>query len=61
LDLLQSRKQRLHEGKLKATEIAFSPMTHPADLPPNATPNDIAAWAIVGRVLLNLDETLSKN
>ena len=30
------------------------------DLPVDATPNDIAAWTIVSRVLLNLDETLCR-
>ena len=34
-----------------------SPKTCRAD----ATPNDIAAWTIVGRVLLNLDETMTKS
>ena len=30
-------------------------------LPEGATPQDAAAWTLVARVLLNLDETLSKN
>jgi hypothetical protein len=61
LKLLASRGERLRRGELKAADVAFSPSTRLADLPPNATPNDIAAWAIVSRVLLNLDETLTKN
>ena len=30
-------------------------------LPENATPQDAAAWTLAARVLLNLDETLTKN
>jgi hypothetical protein len=30
-------------------------------VPKGATPTDAAAWTIVSRVLLNLDETVSKN
>jgi hypothetical protein len=46
---------------LKAADIAFSSLTKATDIPGDATPNDIAAWAIVSRVLLNLDETITKN
>ena len=59
--LLASRRERLKRGELKAADIAFSALTKPADLPSDATPNEVAAWAIVSRVLLNLDETLTKN
>ena len=59
--LLQSRRDRLKKGELKANDIAFSGLTKPSDIPPDATPNEIAAWAIVARVLLNLDETITKN
>ena len=61
LQLLGSRRDRLRRGELKASDIAFSQFAKPADIPPDATPNDVAAWAIVSRVLLNLDETLTKN
>ena len=47
-------------GKLKAAELAFSPFTKSTELPPDAAPVDLAAWAIVARVLLTLDETLTK-
>jgi hypothetical protein len=30
-------------------------------VPQGATPTDAAAWTIVSRVLLNLDETVTKN
>ncbi|MBL9167746.1 MAG: PSD1 domain-containing protein [Verrucomicrobiales bacterium] len=61
LSLLESRRQRLKRGELKASEIAFSSLTKPQDIPPEATPNEVAAWAVVARVLLNLDETIAKN
>ena len=47
--------------KLKAGDIAFSSLTRPIDLPADATPIDLAAWTIAARVILNLDETLTKN
>jgi hypothetical protein len=58
--LLAGRRERLVRGELKANDIAFSSFSKPADIPPNATPNEIAAWAVVSRVLLNLDETITK-
>jgi len=58
--LLASRRERLQRGELKGSEIAFSTLSKAADIPPNATPNEVAAWAIVSRVLLNLDETITK-
>ena len=59
--LLEEKRARLRSGELKAAEIAFSAFTKTADLPADATPADLAAWAIVARVLLNLDETLTKS
>ena len=32
----------------------------PADLPAGVTPTDLAAYTVVARVLLNLDETITK-
>ena len=61
LKLLETNRTRLRQGELKAGQIAFSSLTKPEALPPDATPNDIAAWTIVSRVLLNLDETITKN
>ncbi len=58
--LLADTRARLKRGELKAGDIAFSEMTKPADLPADATPADLAAWTIAARVILNLDETLTK-
>ena len=60
LGLLERNRERLRRGELQARPIAFSRFTRIDDLPVDATPNDIAAWTIVSRVLLNLDETLAK-
>jgi hypothetical protein len=59
--LVASRRARLGDGWLDAREITTgNPATLPV-LPAGATPTDAAAWTIVARVLLNLDETLTKN
>ncbi|WP_050030684.1 PSD1 and planctomycete cytochrome C domain-containing protein [Verrucomicrobium sp. BvORR034] len=61
LNLVKVTRERLLKGELKAGEIAFSDFTKPESLPPNATPVDIATWTVVSRVLLNLDETMTKS
>lgn len=59
--LVESQSQRLAEGWLDIRKIAFkNPDTIP-DLPEGVTPKDVASWTIASRVLLNLDETLTKN
>ena len=61
LALLKSRRQRLADGWLNPREVTTGdPATLPA-LPENTTPQDAAAWTLVARVLLNLDETMAKN
>lgn len=61
LALLKSRRQRLAEGWLNIREVATGDATKLPDIPPQTTPQDAAAWSLVSRVLLNLDETISKN
>ena len=61
LALLKSRRQRLAEGWLDIREVATGDSAKLPDIPPQTTPQDAAAWALVSRVLLNLDETISKN
>jgi hypothetical protein len=60
LKLLNLNRDRLRRGELNARTIAFSKYTKLDDLPADASPNEVAAWAIVSRVLLNLDETLCR-
>ena len=60
LSLLRSRRQRIADGWLNPREIATGDASRLPTLPANATPQDAAAWTILSRVLLNLDETISK-
>jgi hypothetical protein len=60
LSLLQSRRERLADGWLNPREIATGDAGRLPELPAGATPQDAAAWTLAARVLLNLDETLSK-
>lgn len=61
LALLKSRRQRLADGWLNPREVTTGDPSAVPALPENATPQDAAAWTLVSRVLLNLDETISKN
>ncbi len=51
---------RLAEGWLNPREIITGDPSKLPDLPPGTTPQDAAAWVLLSRVLLNLDETISK-
>jgi hypothetical protein len=61
IDLLQSRRLKLAEGWLNPREVATGDPAKLPTLPPETTPQDAAAWTLAARVLLNLDETISKN
>ena len=61
LALLQHHRQRLADGWLSISQIATGKVSQRPVVPPETTPQDAAAWTIAARVLLNLDETLSKN
>jgi hypothetical protein len=60
LALLEKERNRFAEGWLNSTEVATGKSDPAADLPPGATPTQLAAWTVVSRVLLNLDETITK-
>jgi hypothetical protein len=60
LNLLQSRRLRLAEGWLNPRDIATGDPAKLPELPAGTTPQDAAAWTMTARVLLNLDETISK-
>jgi hypothetical protein len=61
LNLLKSHRERLAEGWLNMREIATGDPAQTPNLPPDASPQDAAAWTLVGRVLLNLDDTVTKS
>jgi hypothetical protein len=61
LGLLSRQTARFASGELKAWEFAAENPEQPPELPPGVTAADLAGWTVVSRVLLNLDETLTKN
>jgi hypothetical protein len=60
LALLAKQKARMSEGWIDAWMLATGKNERPATLPANATPAQLAAYTVVSRVLLNLDETITK-
>jgi hypothetical protein len=61
LKLVKSQRQQLAEGWLNPRAVmSGDPDTLPK-LPAKTTPQDAAAWTLAARVLLNLDETITKN
>ncbi|HTM48978.1 MAG TPA: PSD1 and planctomycete cytochrome C domain-containing protein [Bryobacteraceae bacterium] len=60
LALLNKETRRFAGGGLNPWELAASDPAHPPTLPNGATPAQAAAWTAVSRVLLNLDETITK-
>jgi hypothetical protein len=58
---IEKERKRIADGWLSAREVATSDSAKTPNLPPNTTPQDAAVWALVSRVLLNMDETISKN
>ena len=58
--LLEKQKQRLVDGWISPWDLAGIRDGHMPALPKAATPVQLAAWTTVSRVLLNLDETITK-
>ena len=61
LRFIEKERKRIADGWLSAREVATSDSAKTPNLPPNTTPQDAAVWTLVSRVLLNMDETISKN
>jgi hypothetical protein len=60
LGLLERQRQRFAEGWSNPQDLAGTRGTAPADLPPGASPTQLAAYTAVSRALLNLDEAIVK-
>jgi hypothetical protein len=59
--LLNEQRKRIAEGWLNPREISTGDAGKLPTLPEGTNPQDAAAWTLACRVLLNLDETISKN
>ncbi|MFN0053451.1 MAG: PSD1 and planctomycete cytochrome C domain-containing protein [Planctomycetales bacterium] len=60
LRLLHRQTLRFGDGKENPWDLAAADPQQPPPLPSGATPAQLAAWTAVSRVLLNLDETITK-
>jgi hypothetical protein len=60
LEFLHKQAQRFAEGWIAPWSLAARDPEHPPELPHGATPTQLASWTAVARVLLNLDETITK-
>ena len=60
LALLQRETRRFASGAANPWDLAVDKPEEALRLPPDATPAQLAGWTVVARVLLNLDETITK-
>ncbi len=60
LGLLAQQTKRFSDGKHDPWELAAADPKQPPKLPEGVKPAQLAGWTAVARVLLNLDETISK-
>jgi hypothetical protein len=60
LRLLTGQKERFAKSDSRPADLMGSESGGATKLPDGVMPADLAAWTIVSRVLLNLDETLTK-
>ena len=58
--LAEKQRERIAEGWTDAREIATGTHELPENLPMGVTPAQLAAYTVVARVILNLDETITK-
>jgi hypothetical protein len=61
LSLFELQRERLAEGWISPRAITTGDHASLPKLPDGVTPSDAAAWTVVARVLLNLDETFTKS
>lgn len=60
LQLLSQQQQRFSAPDAQPWEWAANDPEHPPQLPTGVTPAQCAAWTTIARVVLNLDETITK-
>jgi len=60
LALFSRETRRFSSGELNPWDLAVGKPEEALRLPPTATPAQLAGWTVVARVLLNLDETITK-
>jgi len=60
LELLHKETKRFASGAVNPWDVAVGKPEEALSLPPDATPAQLAGWTVVSRVLLNLDETITK-
>ena len=60
LKLISQQKQKFSTADAKPWELAANDPNSPPTLPAGTTAADAAAWTVVARVLLNLDETVTR-
>ncbi|MFK5923876.1 MAG: PSD1 and planctomycete cytochrome C domain-containing protein [Verrucomicrobiota bacterium] len=64
--MLKKQKQRFQQGQLDPKKVITPPDSSDGkkaptpDLPKGITPSQLAAWTVVSRVILNMDETITK-
>ena len=60
LELLRKQTRRFERAGADAWAVAAGDSKQHPELPPGVKPQDLAGWTVVARVLLNLDETITK-
>ena len=60
LGLLKQQVERFGDGKHDPWQLAAANPKQPPKLPEGVSPPQLAGWTALARVLLNLDETISK-
>ena len=58
--LLDKENQRYSDGRRNPWELVADDPGNPPQLPKNTSPAQAAAWTVVSRAILNLDETITK-